>query len=98
MIAPLGSDTVPLIAAVDFCASALAGKVSHAPLKSSTRPTADRLSPLRHFREVIAAPPPQFLVRKLAWHYLPVSFSLQSVRSEERRVGKECRSRWSPYH
>src|SRR5574337_985001 len=21
-----------------------------------------------------------------------------SVRSEERRVGKECRSRWSPYH
>ena len=22
----------------------------------------------------------------------------QSLRSEERRVGKECRSRWSPYH
>src|SRR5256885_11973872 len=22
----------------------------------------------------------------------------QDVRSEERRVGKECRSRWSPYH
>ena len=22
----------------------------------------------------------------------------QSTRSEERRVGKECRSRWSPYH
>src|ERR1043166_8870159 len=22
----------------------------------------------------------------------------QVVRSEERRVGKECRSRWSPYH
>src|SRR2546422_6888726 len=26
----------------------------------------------------------------------PASFSL--LRSEERRVGKECRSRWSPYH
>ena len=30
-------------------------------------------------------------------------FSAESVkkakrRSEERRVGKECRSRWSPYH
>ena len=26
--------------------------------------------------------------------------ALQNVaeRSEERRVGKECRSRWSPYH
>src|SRR5256885_17231913 len=23
---------------------------------------------------------------------------LRVVRSEERRVGKECRSRWSPYH
>ena len=23
---------------------------------------------------------------------------LQRMRSEERRVGKECRSRWSPYH
>ena len=22
----------------------------------------------------------------------------QGTRSEERRVGKECRSRWSPYH
>ena len=22
----------------------------------------------------------------------------ESDRSEERRVGKECRSRWSPYH
>ena len=24
--------------------------------------------------------------------------NLLVVRSEERRVGKECRSRWSPYH
>src|SRR5256884_1013954 len=23
---------------------------------------------------------------------------MQDFRSEERRVGKECRSRWSPYH
>ena len=24
--------------------------------------------------------------------------TLSEIRSEERRVGKECRSRWSPYH
>ena len=24
--------------------------------------------------------------------------SMELTRSEERRVGKECRSRWSPYH
>ena len=23
---------------------------------------------------------------------------MEEMRSEERRVGKECRSRWSPYH
>ena len=28
----------------------------------------------------------------------PTSTSQISSRSEERRVGKECRSRWSPYH
>ena len=27
-----------------------------------------------------------------------VSLPVIDVRSEERRVGKECRSRWSPYH
>ena len=27
------------------------------------------------------------------WKYLG-----STTRSEERRVGKECRSRWSPYH
>ena len=27
-----------------------------------------------------------------------IALALMSLRSEERRVGKECRSRWSPYH
>src|SRR3712207_7912630 len=29
---------------------------------------------------------------------LPLIGLIFVVRSEERRVGKECRSRWSPYH
>ena len=29
---------------------------------------------------------------------LPTDFCCHDSRSEERRVGKECRSRWSPYH
>ena len=29
--------------------------------------------------------------RRVAWYW-------RNCRSEERRVGKECRSRWSPYH
>jgi len=30
--------------------------------------------------------------------YAGFSQIINDVRSEERRVGKECRSRWSPYH
>src|SRR3712207_2906562 len=30
--------------------------------------------------------------------YLFASKDAWLIRSEERRVGKECRSRWSPYH
>ena len=36
-----------------------------------------------------------------AFHYCKAidTESLElALRSEERRVGKECRSRWSPYH
>ena len=29
---------------------------------------------------------------------LMITLKVNSLRSEERRVGKECRSRWSPYH
>src|SRR3989442_12710333 len=31
-------------------------------------------------------------------HGVRVMVDLHLIRSEERRVGKECRSRWSPYH
>ena len=30
--------------------------------------------------------------------HIPGPDMIDKVRSEERRVGKECRSRWSPYH
>ena len=34
--------------------------------------------------------------------YTNADFNIEAyksnIRSEERRVGKECRSRWSPYH
>ena len=42
------------------------------------------------------------LFERLQWIGMPGApvISILSVltRSEERRVGKECRSRWSPYH
>ena len=44
---------------------------------------------------------PSVAVLKLTGELLAYYFSirnLERMRSEERRVGKECRSRWSPYH
>ena len=38
------------------------------------------------------------LVSGVADHEAPVLIAGQPGRSEERRVGKECRSRWSQYH
>src|SRR5574339_690690 len=34
----------------------------------------------------------------LALGLMKESYAREAGRSEERRVGKECRSRWSPYH
>src|SRR3989442_9261380 len=39
--------------------------------------------------------------RKFVLHFYPevrITGDVREDRSEERRVGKECRSRWSPYH
>ena len=37
-------------------------------------------------------------LNKLAILYNEINIDSSIIRSEERRVGKECRSRWSPYH
>ena len=40
----------------------------------------------------------EFTAKRTAPHLLPDRELQAGLRSEERRVGKECRSRWSPYH
>src|SRR3712207_2200080 len=54
---------------------------------------------------LFGATPPWFgdANQLLAWFYYGGGEALYKellydIRSEERRVGKECRSRWSPYH
>src|SRR5256885_8167770 len=49
----------------------------------------------------IYIPPPPTPAEIDWFSYTWLAFSVKrptSLRSEERRVGKECRSRWSPYH
>ena len=38
------------------------------------------------------------LLEGYPYQFIPNRASKPGNRSEERRVGKECRSRWSPYH
>ena len=51
---------------------------------------------------VIVAPGEQQLMYMEWYNHWPLARKLardtEVRRSEERRVGKECRSRWSPYH
>ena len=56
-----------------------------------------RTVPLLPLRDIIVFPHmvvPLFVGREKSIAALEEAMS----RSEERRVGKECRSRWSPYH
>ena len=67
--------------------------------------------PKSYFDKMVEVIPNKAAVRR--WTEIPVLYDLnarlrmmeefgpeyqQILRSEERRVGKECRSRWSPYH
>jgi len=41
---------------------------------------------------------PEPVILTAGRRHVATTFWGKSWRSEERRVGKECRSRWSPYH
>ena len=43
-------------------------------------------------------PEKKIIIRDVGPNPAQVISIIQNYRSEERRVGKECRSRWSPYH
>ena len=47
---------------------------------------------------IIKLPPGDFLSNQIAELQSQGDKAALEKRSEERRVGKECRSRWSPYH
>ena len=46
----------------------------------------------------VAPPPPPGKEVLVSVRGVDKIFTKGGERSEERRVGKECRSRWSPYH
>ena len=59
-----------------------------------TRPQAIVLSEIERNGPVTVS----LLAHRLGMTTSNLCLIAQRLRSEERRVGKECRSRWSPYH
>ena len=78
-------DAEELISAADFVIAVPANESVPVIFKLSPIVTSEVVCPI-----VTAIPEVSVATFKI-----PVLFS---IRSEERRVGKECRSRWSPYH
>ena len=68
---------------------AIIGAMSESPYKAGTTHFG--------FRDV-AAKDKQKLVGQVFTSVARNYDLMNDLRSEERRVGKECRSRWSPYH
>src|SRR2546427_11976424 len=69
-----------------------------AVLINKTRVTRGGLSPAPSANGILADLQYEQDVELYSSNVPPYYNQRRSDRSEERRVGKECRSRWSPYH
>ena len=61
---------------------------------SAIQPKPLSLGAMEALRQWCLSPLARWKEQEASW----TSLVLRVLRSEERRVGKECRSRWSPYH
>src|SRR5256884_1252237 len=81
------------VTGVQTCALPICVTVSVFPLPAAVPPQLPEY-------QIQAAPAPNVPPDKLKVEEFPehTCTGFAEARSEERRVGKECRSRWSPYH
>src|SRR3712207_8199755 len=83
------------VTGVQTCALPICSSISSASATASSRSGASSASATSPLGSTSTAPASSS--RETAVVSLDCERSV-SCRSEERRVGKECRSRWSPYH
>src|SRR2546430_6171698 len=76
--------------ALPISSSALAPSIWYAAVATPHRNPAGNCG-----NGTVIGPP---FARESGSHFSPGGPQRDRLRSEERRVGKECRSRWSPYH
>ena len=73
-------------------------KYKQTPLKTSYSRVDLYFGPAPYFMEQVRIEAEKILSETYGTKYNIYADGLNIYRSEERRVGKECRSRWSPYH
>src|SRR5690348_18394667 len=81
-----------------FDISAPHGRAVNATNRASVLEPSRLIREARHVRKVDAVQDVYASDHPLHEHVAPRDLSHASFRSEERRVGKECRSRWSADH
>ena len=68
-------------------------------MKSTVMEKIIKLNTIKDYNDFLGIETPHSLVSVIdASKIKPLHHVCKNIRSEERRVGKECRSRWSPYH
>src|SRR2546430_8026117 len=82
------------VTGVQTCALPISSLIGHPADWRSARSGSLRSAPAN--RTLVARVGSAVQLHRVALPRLDLMRSL--LRSEERRVGKECRSRWSPYH
>src|SRR5256886_15098838 len=73
------------------------GKIGESPV-DFRRIGKEPEGPLECAQRVVGSPGPIVGSAKITPKVSVIGAQARCTRSEERRVGKECRSRWSPYH
>src|SRR2546427_5019433 len=64
----------------------------------ASRPTLQPVFPFSALHRAQAPPQCEYRTTIAPINAIRSRLCFNTLRSEERRVGKECRSRWSPYH
>ena len=87
---------IPIAGAKNACLALMpATLLSEEPLTLTNAP---RLSDIRTMTELLRSLGAEVTSMQDGKVITMASHGPINTRSEERRVGKECRSRWSPYH
>src|SRR2546425_5431927 len=91
----------PVAAGEPFAETVSQGELAHVTVDGARRPQPQRQSHVAAEPDGIGRVPRAAVIeerRDPDADQAPQLVAYEQARSEERRVGKECRSRWSPYH